>query len=185
MSLTEENQQAQSATLEDNIDDQIADDAQEELEETVDPIAALEEQVANYHDQLLRAHAEMENLRKRTADEVAKARKFSTEAFAESLLAVKDSLEAALSQSDQSLESLLSGVETTLKQLNQAFERNHMKEVAPAVGEAFDPHIHQAISSIASDEVAQNNVINCLQKGYTISERVLRPALVIVSSGKA
>ncbi|WP_051918916.1 nucleotide exchange factor GrpE [Basilea psittacipulmonis] len=158
---------------------------QVDVEEAVDPLHELEEKVAQYHDQLLRAHAEMENLRKRTHEEVVKARKFGTESFAESLIPVKDSLEAALNQKEQSLESLVSGVETTLKQLESAFERNQLKEIKPEVGEKFNPHVHQAISSIASEQVEANAVIECLQKGYTIADRVLRPALVIVSAGKS
>lgn len=146
-------------------------------------LAEAQEQVAQYHDQLLRAKAEVENIRRRSQEEVAKARKFGTESFAESLVPVKDSLEAALSQAEQSAESWKEGVEATLKQLNVAFERNLLKEVAPAPGDKFDPHAHQAISSIPSD-LPEGTVVDMLQKGYTIADRVLRPALVTVSSGQ-
>jgi molecular chaperone GrpE len=155
-------------------------------ESAEDLAAKLEEaqaQVAKYHDELLRAHAEVENVRRRAQDEVAKARKFGTESFAESLVPVKDSLEAALGLQDQTPEAWRTGVEATLKQLSSAFERNLLKEVAPAPGDKFDPNIHQAISSVPSDQ-PEGAVVQLLQKGYTIAERVLRPALVAVSSGK-
>lgn len=139
-------------------------------------------EIAQYHDQLLRAKADVENMRRRAQDDVAKARKFGTESFAESLVPVKDSLEAALAQADQTTESWREGVEATLKQLISAFDRNLLREVAPAVGDKFDPHLHQAISSIPHD-MPEGTVAQLLQKGYTIADRVLRPALVTVSSG--
>ncbi len=143
----------------------------------------LEAKVSQYHDQLLRAHAEMENVRRRAQDDVSKARKFGTESFAESLVPVRDSLEAALALEDQSFESLREGLETTLRQLTAAFERNNLKEVAPAAGDKFDPHVHQAISTVPAD-VPAGTVASTLQKGYTIADRVLRPALVTVSAGQ-
>jgi len=147
-------------------------------------LAEAQERVAQYHDDLLRAKAEVENIRRRAQDDVAKARKFGTESFAESLIPVKDSLEAALSLSDQTAEAWKEGVEATLRQLNSAFERNAMKEIAPTQGDRFDPHLHQAISSVPSDQ-PEGSVLQLLQKGYTIAERVLRPALVMVSAGPA
>jgi molecular chaperone GrpE len=141
-------------------------------------------QVAQYHEELLRAKAEVENIRRRAQDDVAKARKFGTESFAESLIPVKDSLEAALALTDQTAEAWKDGVEATLRQLNAAFERNLLKEVAPAEGDKFDPHVHQAISAVPSS-LPEGAVVQLLQKGYTIAERVLRPALVMVSSGQS
>ncbi len=138
--------------------------------------------VAEYHDQLLRAKAEMENVRRRATEDVAKARKFAVESFAESLIPVRDSLEAALAQENQTLEVLTEGVETTLRQLNSAFERHKLVEIAPEVGEKFDPHAHQAISAIPSEH-PKDTVAQVLQKGYALSDRVLRPALVMVSAG--
>lgn len=146
-------------------------------------IGELQTEVLNLKDQVLRAHAEMENIRRRSQDEVSKARKFGTESFAESLIPVRDSLEAGLAQENQSAEDFRTGMETTLRQLTAAFERNHLKEVNPAVGDKFDPNVHQAISSVPNPEVAANCVMQVLQKGYTIADRVLRPALVIVSAG--
>jgi len=146
-------------------------------------LAQAQDQVAQYHDQLLRAKAEAENVRRRAQEDIAKARKFGTESFAESLVPVKDSLEAALAQPDQTAQSWKEGVEATLKQLVMAFERNLLKEVAPEPGDKFDPHSHQAISAIPSD-LPEGSVVALLQKGYTIADRVLRPALVTVSSGQ-
>lgn len=142
----------------------------------------LQAQVAQYHDEVLRARAEVENVRRRAQDDVTKARKFGTESFAESLIPVRDSLEAALATPEQTLESWREGVEVTLRQLTNAFERNLLKEVAPEPGEKFDPNIHQAISAVPSEH-PEGTVVQRLQKGYTIAERVLRPALVMVSSG--
>lgn len=147
--------------------------------------AALQEaqaQLAEQRDMVLRAHAEMENVRRRAADEVSKARKFGIESFAESLVPVKDSLEAALAQTEQSLETMREGVEVTLKQLVGAFDRNHLKEIAPQAGEKFDPHHHQAIATVPAEQEA-NTVVQVLQKGYSIADRVLRPALVTVAAG--
>jgi len=145
-------------------------------------LSAAQEEVARYHDELLRARAEVENVRRRAQEDVAKARKFGTESFAESLIPVCDSLEAALAQTDQTAEAWKEGVEATLRQLNGAFERNQMREVAPVPGDKFDPHFHQAISSVPSDQPA-GTIVQVLQKGYTLAERVLRPALVMVSAG--
>lgn len=138
-------------------------------------------QAQEHYEQMLRAQAEMENVRRRAQEESSKARKFAIESFAESLVPVKDSLEAALAQTEQSAEDMRVGVETTLKQLMAAFERNHLTEIAPLVGDKFDPHHHQAIATVPAEQEA-NTVVTVLQKGYLISDRVLRPALVTVAS---
>jgi len=140
-----------------------------------------EEKIAALQDQALRATAEMENVRRRSQEEITKARKFGIESFAESLVPVKDSLEAALTQTEQSNEDLRAGIDTTLKQLSGAFERNHLKEIAPEVGEKFDPHHHQAIATVPSEQEA-STIVAVLQKGYLITDRVLRPALVTVAA---
>jgi len=146
-------------------------------------LEAAQATVAGQQDQVLRARADAENVRRRAQEDVSKARKFGIESFAESLVPVKDSLEAALAQPDQTVEALREGVEVTLKQLAGAFERNLLKEIAPAQGDKFDPHLHQAISSVPSDQPA-NTVAQLLQKGYAIADRTLRPALVMVSAGQ-
>lgn len=144
-------------------------------------LAAVQAQLAEAKDQALRAAAEMENVRRRAQEEVSKARKFGIESFAESLVPVKDSLEAALAQTEQSAEDMRAGIEATLKQLISGFERNHLKEIAPAVGDKFDPHHHQAIANIPAEQ-ASGTVVQTLQKGYLIADRVLRPALVTVAA---
>lgn len=155
---------------------------QQSVQNLEQQLSESEAKVAQYHEELLRARAEVENVRRRSQEEVAKARKFGTESFAESLIPVKDSLEAALALTDQTAQSWKEGVEATLRQLNTAFERNLMKEIAPAAGDRFDPHQHQAISSVPSD-LPEGAVVQLLQKGYLIADRVLRPALVMVSAG--
>ena len=143
----------------------------------------LELQAAEHYDAWLRAKAEGENIRRRAQEDISKAHKFAVEKFAGELLAVKDSLEAALAVPEQTVESFKSGVELTLKQLISAFEKNALVEVNPA-GEKFDPHKHQAIGMVDSEQEA-NTVVTVLQKGYLIAERVLRPALVMVAKPKS
>ena len=146
-------------------------------------LADLQARHAEVSDAYLRAKAEAENTRRRAEDEMAKARKFAIESFAESLVPVKDSLEAAIAIQNATNEQLLEGVHATLRQLAQALERNKVVEVNPAAGSKFDPHQHQAISVVPADQEA-NTVVAVLQKGYLIAERVLRPALVTVAAPK-
>jgi molecular chaperone GrpE len=144
-------------------------------------LSELEARHAEVADAYLRAKAESENTRRRADEEVAKARKFAIEAFAESLLPVKDSLEAAVANRHATPEQVLEGVQATLRQLAQALERNKVLEINPDVGARFDPHQHQAISMVPAEQEA-NTVVAVLQKGYLIADRVLRPALVIVAA---
>ena len=146
-------------------------------------IAELEAKNAELADAYLRAKAEAENTRRRSEEEISKARKFAVEGFAESLLPVRDSLEAAIALPDASNEQLLEGVHATLRQLGQALERNKVQQIAPAVGAKFDPHQHQAISMVPANQ-EPNTVVTLLQKGYLIADRVLRPALVTVCAPK-
>ena len=146
-------------------------------------LKAAELKAAEHHDAWLRAKAEGENIRRRAQEDIAKASKFAVERFAGELLAVKDSLEAALSNENQGAEALKSGVELTLKQLGSAFDKSNLVEINP-LGEKFDPHKHQAISQIEA-EGEPNTVLTVLQKGYALNERVIRPALVVVSKAKA
>ncbi|MFZ2627759.1 MAG: nucleotide exchange factor GrpE [Rugosibacter sp.] len=140
---------------------------------------------AEHHDAWLRAKAETENVRRRSLEDVARASKFAVEKFAGELLAVKDSLEAALANENQSAENLKAGVELTLKQLAAAFEKSSLAEISPQ-GEKFDPHKHQAISQIEAPDAATeaNTVLSVLQKGYALHDRVIRPALVVVAKAK-
>jgi molecular chaperone GrpE len=145
-------------------------------------LKAAELAAAEHHDAWLRAKAETENMRRRAADDVDKARKFAVENFASELLAVKDSLEAALAAETPSMENMKDGVELTLKQLTAAFAKFNLVDIDP-MGEKFDPHQHQAIQVVESDQPA-NTVVTVLQKGYRLNERTLRPALVMVAKGK-
>jgi molecular chaperone GrpE len=131
-------------------------------------------------EEWLRAKAETENVRRRGAEDVSKAHKFGVESFAGALLAVKDSLDAALTVENTSIESFKEGVELTARQLDAVFEKFNLKPVAPAAGEKFDPHRHEALSQVESAQ-EPNTVVAVLQKGYTLHDRVLRPALVTVA----
>ena len=137
---------------------------------------------SEHHDAWLRAKAETENLRRRSQEDIAKAHKYAAEKFAAEMLPVKDSLEAALATENATVDNMRSGVDLTLKQLSAAFERSGLVEISP-LGEKFDPHRHQAISAL-EDEGEANRVIKVLQKGYALNERVIRPALVVVSKAR-
>lgn len=154
----------------------------EDVSSHLERIAELEAKLAVSEDNWLRAKAETENIRRRSQEEIGKARKFSIEQFASEMLTVKDSLEAALANENQSAETLHSGVELTLKQLTAAFERSGIQELNP-LGEKFDPNWHQAIQIVESEQ-EPNTVALVLQKGYRLAERVLRPAMVFVTKSK-
>lgn len=157
----------------------VADSGLETIPSLEDLLRQAELRAEEHHDAWMRAKAEVENVRRRGAEEADKARKFAAEKFASDLLAVKDSLEAALGSSEvTSVETLTKGVEVTLKQLVAVFERHQVVEINPQ-GEKFDPNQHQAIGMIAA-EGEPNTVANVLQKGYLLNGRVLRPAMVIV-----
>ena len=135
-----------------------------------------------HHDAWLRAKAETENVRKRAQIDVANAHKYALESFAQELLPVRDSLEAALNSENLTLESLISGVELTLKQLDTAFEKVNIKEINP-LGEMLDPHKHQAMTTVESD-AEPNSIVSVFQKGYELNDRLVRPALVSVAKSK-
>lgn len=146
-------------------------------------LAIAQAKQAEMADLYLRAKADVENARRRADDEVSKARKFALESFAESLLPVADSLEAGLAIQDAAIEQIREGAEATLRQLLSALERNRVIAINPAAGTKFDPHQHQAISVVPSEHEA-NTVVTVLQKGYSIADRVMRPALVTVAAPK-
>jgi molecular chaperone GrpE len=143
-------------------------------------LAAAEMRAAEMQDAFLRAKAEAENIRRRAQEDISKAHKFAIENFAESMVPVKDSLEMALKLETPTIESLKEGVEMTLKQLNAAFEKSRLLEINPQPGEKMDPMKHQAISMVPAEQAA-NTIVSVLQKGYMISDRLLRPALVTVA----
>lgn len=141
-----------------------------------------ERKAQEHYDAWMYAKAEGENIRRRAAEDVSKAQKFAVERFSGEMLAVMDSLQAGLAVQTENVESFKSGMELTLKQLSSVFEKFNIKEINP-VGEKLDPHKHQAIGMVESDQPA-NTVVSVMQKGYTLSDRVLRPALVMVAKGK-
>lgn len=147
-------------------------------------LAETEARLAEMSDAYLRAKAEAENVRRRAEEEMAKTRKFAVEAFAESMLPVKDSLEAAIAVETANPQQMLEGVHATLRQLASALERHKVIEINPAAGAKFDPHQHQAISVVPAEQ-EPHTVVAVLQKGYLIADRVLRPALVTVAAPKA
>lgn len=160
-----------------------AANAADQASAEVNELEALKAQNAELTEQFLRAKADVENMRRRTEEEVSKVRKFAVEGFAESLLPVLDSLEAGLAIQEASVQQIREGAEATLKQLLSALQRNKVVAIAPEAGTKFDPHQHQAISVVPADQ-EPNTVVTVLQKGYLIAERVLRPALVTVSAPK-
>lgn len=150
-------------------------------------LAAAQESATEEKDRALRAVAEMENVRRRSAQDVEKARKFALEKFVNELLPVIDSLERALEHTNQDtdeLKALYEGVELTLKSLLNAAEKFGVLVIDPQ-GEPFDPNKHQAMSMVESDEVAPNAVLAVMMKGYELNGRVLRPAMVMVAKGPA
>ena len=138
-----------------------------------------EQKSQDLHESWLRAKAETENLRKRAQADIASAHKYAVENLAEALLPIRDSLEAALAIENVTLDSLKSGIELTLRQLNAVFEKTNLKEINP-VNEKFDPHKHQAMTLVPHAGEA-NQVVQVMQKGYLLHDRVIRPALVTVS----
>ncbi|HDR9585186.1 TPA: nucleotide exchange factor GrpE [Burkholderia stabilis] len=181
MENTQENPATQSA---DDIgsEKQVAQGAAPAAEAADAALAEAQAKVAELQESFLRAKAETENVRRRAQDDVSKAHKFAIEGFAEHLLPVLDSLEAAVSDTSGDIAKVREGIELTLRQLTNALEKGRVVAINP-VGEKFDPHQHQAISMVPAEQ-EPNTVVAVLQKGYTIADRVLRPALVTVAQPK-
>lgn len=160
------------------------------LEPVAVPLAQLEQQLAealkkaeDSHDRMLRIQAEMDNLRRRTEKEVQDARKFALERFAKELLVVPDSLELGIQAATSELPEvakLREGSELTLKQLLSVLEKFNVRPV-DAMGQKFDPAVHQAMSMEPRTDVEPNTVVRVFQKGYTLNERLLRPAMVVIA----
>lgn len=142
-----------------------------------------EVRAAEHHDAWLRAKAETENIRKRAQADIANAHKYAVDNFSIQLLAVMDSLDAALATENSTIENLRDGVELTRKQLAAIFEKFNIHTIDPQ-GEKFDPHRHEAMSAVESD-LAPNTVMQVMQKGYMLHDRVIRPAMVTVSKAKS
>lgn len=180
---SEQNQELTGAPSLEELEAAQAANEADALSVTQAELALLQAKNTELADSYLRAKAETENARRRADEEIAKARKFAVESFAESLLPVADSLETGLAIKDATPEQVREGAEATLKQLKSALERNKVLEINPPAGTRFDPHQHQAISMVPAEQEA-NTVVGVLQKGYLIADRVLRPALVTVAASK-
>jgi molecular chaperone GrpE len=154
------------------------------LEQALMKLAEAEQRADEARDDLLRVQAEMQNLRRRTQQDVEKAHKFGQEKFSAELLSVIDNLERALAAAsaheDETVKAIYEGVDLTLKSFMDCFSRFHIETVDP-MGEPFDPSLHQAMSIQENPDVEPNTVIAVMQKGYTLHGRVLRPAMVMVS----
>ncbi|MDA9913379.1 nucleotide exchange factor GrpE [Methylophilaceae bacterium] len=169
-----------SEDLDQNEDQDLSKESTNEESHEIDAkVEDLLVQIEDLKNQVLYAKAEAENIRRRSYEEADKTRKFAIEGFSQELLSVKDSLEASLSSDNVDNKTLIDGVELTLKQLNAVFEKFNIIEVNP-IGEKFDPNEHQAMSMVESKEQEPNTVLNVLQKGYKLNDRVIRPAMVSV-----
>ena len=161
----------QEKTVQHNDEPQKTGEEQKSLEQL---LAEAQAKIEQQRDTMMRAVADADNARKRVQAEAAAAQKYALERFAENLLPVLDSLEAAAKSGDTS------GVELTLKQLRGALEKSYVREIDPKPGERFDPHRHQAMAAVEA-EAEPNTVVAVMQKGYHLHDRVLRPALVTVA----
>jgi len=168
--------------------DSAAENAQSEIVDvTIESLQVeLETQQAQFTDQLLRVKAEMENVRRRSDKQVADSRKYANEAMAKELINVRDSLQIASeteieSNDSDAVKSMREGLELTLKQLDSLFEKFSITELSPVAGDKLDPNLHQAMTMVPSDEVAPGSVINTIQRGYQLHDRLLRPAMVVVA----
>lgn len=144
-------------------------------------VTVLEQKVAELKDMYIRAQAEMQNKDRRNVEEIKKARDYAISSFATDLVVVKDYLEMALKDQSGNFEMLKMGVDLTLKQLVQVFEGHKIKTIEPKVGDKLDPHSHQAMNTVEAEGQESNTVVSIMQKGYSLNERVLRPAMVTVS----
>ncbi|MEC7766034.1 MAG: nucleotide exchange factor GrpE [Pseudomonadota bacterium] len=179
--MTEENLDLQETKAEEMSTEEVTDAA---LGEALKKLVDAEEVASRANDDLLRVQAEMQNLRRRSEQDIEKAHKYSQEKFSTELLSVMDNLERALAAAanheDDTVKAIYEGVDLTLKSFTDCFNRFHIEAVDP-MGEPFDPQLHQAMTIIENAEVEPNTVIEVMQKGYTLHGRVIRPAMVVVS----
>ena len=180
MSETEQNQEVET-----EMDESVESEAAESEETTLETqLADAQAKADDNWDQLVRTRAEMENIRRRSEKELSNARKYALEKFAQELLPVIDSMEmgvAAAQDENADVAKLREGTEMTLKMFEAAIEKFGIKSVHPH-GEAFNPEHHQAMTMIDSQEHEPNMIIDVMQKGYLLNERLVRPAMVVVSS---
>jgi len=175
-------QEEQENLEETQAEEQTEVETEEEGTQEVDPLEAALAEAADYKDKYLRAHADFENSKRRLEKDKTNAVSYANESFAKDILAVMDSFENAIASMDSSKEgedvvaNIKEGVNLTFEQLKKILEKNHIKEV-DCSGE-FDPEVHQAIMQVESDEHEVGDVVQVMQKGYTIKDRILRPAMV-------
>ena len=179
--MNEENLDLQETNTEEISTEEVTDAT---LVEALKKVVDAEEVATRANDDLLRVQAEMQNLRRRTEQDIEKAHKYSQEKFSTELLSVMDNLERALAAAanheDDTVKAIYEGVDLTLKSFTDCFNRFHIEAVDP-MGEPFDPQLHQAMTIIENGEVEPNTVLEVMQKGYTLHGRVIRPAMVVVS----
>lgn len=178
---TEDDSDLQESSAEEK---DVEEQADFTLEEVLEKLAEEKEGAARARDDLLRVQAEMQNLRRRTEQDIEKAHKYGQEKFSIELLTVMDNLERALAAAsdyeDETVKAIYEGVDLTLKSFTDCFNRFHIGSVDP-MGEPFDPQLHQAVTILENPDVEPNTVIEVMQKGYTLHGRVIRPAMVVVS----
>ncbi len=180
--MSQENENLEESQTEEVVETQEGNQTEETVE--VDPLEAALAEAADYKDKYLRAHADFENSKKRLEKDKMNAVSYANESFAKDILAVMDSFESALASMESTgeentsevLEKMKEGVSLTYEQLKKILEKNHIKEVA-CEGE-FDPEVHQAIMQVESDAHKTGEIVQVMQKGYTIKDRILRPAMV-------
>ena len=193
--VSEEEKSTEQQKSESIDDDSVKDDPQSEVVESeeslekseeeiaVDPLSELEVQLEEMRDQVLRHQAEVQNVKRRAEQDVEKARKYALERFCNELLPVVDSLEMAILSEppdQEDSESILKGVKLTLKMFVDTLAKFNLEQMNPE-GEPFDPKLHQAVSMVENDEVEPNTVLSVMQRGYILSGRLIRPAMVVVS----
>ncbi|QUM77773.1 nucleotide exchange factor GrpE [Moritella sp. 24] len=186
--------EAQPVVEDVTVEETVVEEAAVEVDESAARIAALEAELAKatasaaeFKDAALRSKADADNVRRRAAIDVDKAKKFALEKFANELLPVIDNMERGLLHADKTNETLLpliEGIELTAKSLESALEKFGVKSVNPE-GEKFNPELHQAMSMIESADVEPNTVITVMQKGYELNGRLIRPAMVMISKATA
>jgi len=178
---TEEDSDLQESSAEEKGVEEQADFT---LEEVLEKLAEEKEGAARARDDLLRVQAEMQNMRRRTEQDIEKAHKYGQEKFSTELLTVMDNVERALAAAsdheDETVKAIYEGVDLTLKSFTDCFNRFHIGSVDP-MGEPFDPQLQQAVTTLENPDVEPNTVIEVMQKGYTLHGRVIRPAMVVVS----
>lgn len=170
--------EANDSTKQSDSDTHISHEEMQSSHELLLELNTLKQQYKQSKDDYLRIHAEMQNFKKRTEDELKKARDFSISSFAKDIIVIKDYLEMALADQSGNFEALKMGVDLTLKQMIQALDRNLVTEINVNLGDKLDPYLHQALDTIDTDQYNNGSICAILQKGYKIKDRVIRPATV-------